>query len=256
MQILKEWKPKWHCRFKNQDWTWPGIYWVVYYCCLTSGFALSSYAETTLIKYWVTGRGWERERGEGCEMFGVFGDSWETAHSSFSQNMQWAQHNILKTDKIPFHHPSSLSFFWVTIDSLSLSDHRSRRKGSHETHTHKHTHHFLKHTGTHQVSCGNLFSNQLSAITCLRCCGRPHAPASITSLKHHRLLQKVKGWKIGWKTWWRGRLQGSTRPRAEGRIKWHEIWEERMNRRETGKEKRGCICKQQDEWVTPGKSAF
>lgn len=63
----------------------------------------------------------------GCEMVGVSGDSWETAQSSFSHNMKWAQHNILKPDKIPF-----LFISITAIDSLSLSDHRSR---SHETHT-------------------------------------------------------------------------------------------------------------------------
>lgn len=47
---------------------------------------------------------------------GVFGDSWETAHSSFLQNTKWAQHNILKTDKIPsILHALYLSFKCLLI---------------------------------------------------------------------------------------------------------------------------------------------
>ena len=123
---------------------------------LTDGrFALSSSAETTLITSWVT----ERQRGEGCEVFRVCGDSWETAHSSFSQNIKWAQHNILKTDKIPPFHPLYLPFVRLLIHYRYLTT-AAGAKGAMKhtrTHKHKHTRRFLKHTGAHQVSCGNLF---------------------------------------------------------------------------------------------------
>lgn len=159
-------------------------------------FALSSYAETTLIKYWVT----ERER-EGCEMVGVFGDSWETAHSSFLQHMRWAQHNILETDKIPFHPPSSLSFFWVTIDSLMLSDHCSRSDGSYETRqtqTHTHSPFPEAHRHTHKFPVGIYFQISYLRSPAVHCsCCQPHPPASITSLKHQCVREKLeRKWEL------------------------------------------------------------
>lgn len=90
----------------------------------------------------------------------VSGERWETVLSAVSQNVQWAQHNILQPDKIIFLYIS-------IIDSLSLSDCHTRSKGSSEAH--KHTCCFLKHMNTHQVSGGNLFWRQPSASPCCNC---------------------------------------------------------------------------------------
>lgn len=142
---------------------------------------------------WVT----EREV-MGCEMVGVSGDSWETAQSSFSQNMKWAQHNILKSDKIPF-----LFISIMAIDSLSLSDHRSRSKGSHE-----------RHTNTLIVSWNTQAHTKFPVgiyfkISYLR---SPPAAASLilqllikislsnTDIKKKVRATKIKRRKLGWKT--------------------------------------------------------
>lgn len=97
-------------------------------------------------RYVVVGEG---EKWQVVGLMGFLGTAGKL-QSSFLQNMKWEQHNILKPDK------SNVLIICITaIDSLSLSDRRSRSKGSHETQ--KPTHSFLKHTGTHQVSGGNLF---------------------------------------------------------------------------------------------------
>ncbi len=97
----------------------------------------------------------------GVRWTGSLGTAVKTMCSSFSQNMKRAQHNILKTNKIPFQPPSSLSL-WILIHYRYLNT-TAGAEGVMK-HTHQHTHHFLKHTGTHRVSCGNLFFNQLTAI--------------------------------------------------------------------------------------------
>lgn len=146
----------------------------------------------------------EREReGEREVTAGVFGDSWETAHSSFSQNMKWEQHNILETDKIPFHPLSSLSLFGVTIDTSTLSDHHSRSKGSHEAHTHTHTSFLWEF----------MFSNQPSGI--IYCTLLPalfsgfynviKTSLPVTEVRKTTWATGTKRWKTGWKTWRRGR---------------------------------------------------
>lgn len=93
-------------------------------------------------RYVVVGEG---EKWQVAGLMGFLGTAGKL-QLSFLQNMKWAQHNILNPDK-----SNVLIICIAAIDSLSLSDCRSRSEGTHETRfpeTHGHTHH---------VSGGNFF---------------------------------------------------------------------------------------------------
>lgn len=119
--------------------------------------------------------GWQR-RVLSCEVFVVSVDCWETANSSLLRKT-WNEHKIRfeKPDKIHI-----LVIFSVAINSLSLSDHRSRSKGSHETHTHKHTQ--FPETCAHSPSFRWEFT--LKSALCDNLLPLPASPCSIP-LKDH-----------------------------------------------------------------------
>lgn len=62
-------------------------------------------------------------------LVGSLGTAGKMHNHHFHTNIKRAQHNILKTDKIPLCPPCSLSLFGVLVDSLMLSGHHSRSRG-------------------------------------------------------------------------------------------------------------------------------
>lgn len=148
-------------------------------------------------------------------LWGMLGNYYQQFHKIYS----W--HNII------FYNQIRSSSHISIIDSLSLSDCRTRINGRSEAH--KHTCCFLKNT--HQVSGGSLVERQPSVNPCCDCWLYHVASAAPVKALTHKCFwirkvnnTKTKGWKLRWKT--ASRLQRRTRPssKAHGENKGHTLW--------------------------------